>query len=215
MEHGSWYGLGQLLNWLGLNNYATSQLWVCTLHSVPLKMCTSPNVHQICTSPLKSLQVCTSPSVYLNPNLYLFKCVLLQVCTSPSLQVCTTCSLILTARSTSAASSIRYRCHQSHHYHPCWRQFFILMMMLMMLVLMTMMMRVMMTKMMMKTMTMRVTKERKTADVWHGHVLLLVPIVAEVFHSFTECVRSKVALGAWPRATSLSLFHSFTEQVQC
>ena len=124
LQNGPW-----IIVWFGSITRLASFEQLCnftTVHSVPLQMCTSPNVHQICTSPLKSLQVCTSPSVYLNPNLYLFKCVLLQVCTSPSLQVCTTCSLILTARSTSAASSIRYRCHQSHHYHPCWRQFFIL-----------------------------------------------------------------------------------------
>ena len=110
LQNGTW-----IIVWFGSITRLASFEQLCnftTVHSVPLKMCTSPNVHQICTSPLKSLQVCTSPSVYI------FKCV--------PLQVCTTCSLILTARSTSAASSIRYRCHQSHHYHPCWRQIFIL-----------------------------------------------------------------------------------------
>ena len=92
LQNGTW-----IMVWFGSITKLASFEQLCnftTVHSVPLQMCTSPNVHQICTSPLKSLQVCTSPSVYQDPNLYLFKCVPLHVCSAP-LQVCTSPSVYL------------------------------------------------------------------------------------------------------------------------
>ena len=54
-EHGLWYGLDQLQHWLGLNSYATSQLY-----SVNLSKCALVVASPMCTSPNATSQLCSA-----------------------------------------------------------------------------------------------------------------------------------------------------------